>query len=144
MEPLTPNTSAFLSYLSSGIDTSAISTDQYLSSKDNMNPSSLPPSAFFPMPVPGRDTPEITPPSSNEADQNSPVKHSTFDSGLPSDDSEEDAGRNRKSGGSRRKSEVNHKRKAGSGTQRNNHDDDEDDDEEGECGFKRAIYIISS
>lgn len=56
---LSPNTAAFLNYLS-GISSFPGPDDT----------TAYPPSTFFPMntPVPGRDTPEDTPPSAAEAD----------------------------------------------------------------------------
>lgn len=62
---LTPNTAAFLEYISPG-----------------HAPTSAPPAALFNnMPVPGRDTPEDTPPSASNGSQ--PSAHQ-----APSDDSD--------------------------------------------------------
>ena len=124
MEPLTPNTSAFLSYLSSTMgndgDDSIYSNNNYDSTK-NLNPASLPPSAFFPMP--GRDTPEDTPPSSIEASQ-SPEKI-THDSrkanAYSADDSDEPSTKPKVKG-----SPANHKRKGGAGHKEEDEEEDED------------------
>jgi AP-1-like factor len=62
MDALSPNTAAFLDYLSTSAAADLQSSSLPNSSSNaNANPTSLPPSAFFPMPVPGRDTPEATP-----------------------------------------------------------------------------------
>lgn len=64
MEPLTPNTAAFLSFLSNPDEfspTPAKSVDP------TPKPISLPPSAFFPVPGPGQITPEQTPPSQDDS-----------------------------------------------------------------------------
>jgi len=126
MEPLTPNTSAFLSYLSStmgtGVDDSIYSNTNYDSTK-NVNPASLPPSAFFPMP--GRDTPEDTPPSSIEASQ-SPEKiiHDNRKANIYSaDDSDGPSAKVKVKGAI-----ANHKRKGGAG----HHQEDEEEDDDGE------------
>lgn len=114
MEPLTPNTSAFISYLSSAMD------------QEDRNPTSLPPSAFFPMPVPGRDTPEDTPPSSHERDE-SPEQRAARVRSV-SDDSDEDSQQERIG---RRDSEQGvHKRKAG-GQSRPPVEDEEDEGQSG-------------
>lgn len=143
MEPLTPNTSAFLSYLSANLgnendnaNTGAFDQNAFngfnfdsLPAFDASNapkvktqPASLPPSAFFP--VPGRDTPEDTPPSTNEASQ-SPEKV-LAKAGTVQHDSEDS---DRDAQGDRRAS-INHKRKAGLAIQANRHVEEEDDDEE--------------
>jgi AP-1-like factor len=122
MEPLTPNTSAFLSYLSSTMgkeeDDSIYSNANYDSTK-NLNPSSLPPSAFFPLP--GRDTPEDTPPSSIEASQ-SPEKitqdHRKL-SAYSADDSDSPSSKPKVS-------KATHKRKGGAG-----HKEEDEDEEDG-------------
>jgi AP-1-like factor len=120
MDPMTPNTSAFLSYLSSALasDPSAgFENPQPVSSTyEKPNPTSLPPSAFFNMPLPGRDTPEDTPPSSVEAPSQSPEKRAGGYDGLSPDTDE----------GSERGHDPNHKRKVGHGHVRQEEDDEED------------------
>ena len=152
MEPLTPNTSAILSMLSAHLGGDNNNNNQSIYDENSFNPfdinafntynpsppidknknvpASLPPSAFFP--IPGRDTPEDTPPSTHEASQSPEkilstdtqpkVKKSTSDG---SGDSEVES----RLGGGRRVS-VNHKRKAGLGNQKNKHVEEEEDDEE--------------
>jgi AP-1-like factor len=64
MDALSPNTAAFLDYLSTSAAADLQSSNLPNSNSNtnsHSNPTSLPPSAFFPMPVPGRDTPEATP-----------------------------------------------------------------------------------
>ena len=143
MEPLTPNTSAFLSYISNAYDSNNVkdgftdnipnnvNTTTTTNNNDN-NPSSLPPSAFFP--IPGRDTPQDTP-SSIEASQSppEPLKKNTGGRG--------NGGRASLSGGefdldSPEREEVgrndsavtgNHKRKAGQGNAKHDEEDESDD-----------------
>ncbi len=110
MDPLTPNTSAFISYLSSAME-----------QEDNV-PKSFPPSAFFPMPVPGRDTPENTPPSSNEQSR-SPEQRAQADQSV-SDESHDDSPREH--GGGRESEQGIHKRKAGRTTRLVEEDEDDD------------------
>lgn len=136
MDTLSPNTSALLSYLSAD-DMTSFSFDHLLADPTpkisqgytNPNPTSLPPSAFFNMPVPGRDTPELTPESSSNAASESPeglraVMHT---------DSEEDAVMARRASagagaGGRKGSEaaVVNKRKAGHGHTVQEHDDEDE------------------
>jgi AP-1-like factor len=136
MDPLTPNTSAFLSYLSSNLDDNSINTSY--DSTANPTPASFPPSAFFPMP--GRDTPEDTPPSSVEASQ-SPEKITDInrlrnDGALASGsdyDGNESTGKSAKG----KKGNANHKRKAVRGQHK---DDAEDEDDEGESCPRNFLY----
>lgn len=80
MDPLTPNTTALLEYIASNYNNNNGTNDLFnnpavpqqpmslpFSTNSKGMPNSLPPSAFN-MPVPGRDTPEATPESSNGAD----------------------------------------------------------------------------
>lgn len=109
-DALSPNTSAFISYLSSNFE------------KDAKNPTSLPTSAFFPIPVPGRDTPEDTPPSSNEPSQ-SPEKRSARRCSLSGDSEADSQGED---GGRIENGQGIHKRKASgnSGQEMEEEDDD--------------------
>jgi AP-1-like factor len=126
MEPLTPNTSAFLSYLSSNVDQDSTFTNNLGYDKQQSNPTSLPPSAFFNLPLPGRDTPEDTPPSSVEGPSQSPEKglDEGYD-GLSPDSEEDTAHRTGLKGWEQ--DEANHKRKVGHGHMRH-HEEDEDED----------------
>ena len=124
MDPLTPNTSAFLSYLSTNLGTD-ISQEQL----KNINPVSLAPSAVFP--VPGRDTPEDTPPSSVDTSQ-SPEKPYLDNNSADSADEVADESRNQIA--------PNHKRKAGQGHQIN---EDEDEDEDGAFHLLAIIASMS-
>lgn len=65
LSALTPNTAAFLEYISPHADDA---------------PTSLPPAALFNnMPVPGRDTPEDTPPSAPSTNDSQLNEHSAHD-----------------------------------------------------------------
>lgn len=138
MEPLTPNTSAFLSYLASSVDPNSDSSNNdksFTSTFDNSlnpfdafpssfdvtkNPASFPPSAFFP--IPGRDTPEDTPPSSTETthspDKRTTAPNPTSAPGLSESDGESPQHRGKK----------NHKRKAGQGHLKHEEDDEDEED----------------
>ncbi|WWC70232.1 uncharacterized protein I206_104182 [Kwoniella pini CBS 10737] len=113
---LSPNTSAFLNYL--GTFTSDDATKNNLS-----NPTSLPPSAFFnSMPVPGRDTPEDTPPSAEEASV-SPENRGEALSASDDSDNEPGSSKNRRASGTG----VN-KRKVGQTHRKASVDEEEDED----------------
>lgn len=122
--PLSPNTSAFLSYIAAA----AADTVQNEQQQKNaaLNPTSLPPSAFFNMPLPGRDTPEDTPPSSNEPSV-SPER------ALSLSDSEPEGTRGTKSASGQQQNQQ-HKRKAAgrqsSGRKAEDDSADEDEDED--------------
>jgi AP-1-like factor len=135
MDPLTPNTSAFLSYLSGATGNANMdfsSTDQYnpfdsytTFNANTKQPSSLPPSALFP--VPGRDTPETTPPSSSETNP-SPDKPSQAEAtGNKASDSEEEAPKQSGTANASAK-KATHKRKAGQGHHINEDADEDEDD----------------
>ncbi|WVW83881.1 hypothetical protein I302_105903 [Kwoniella bestiolae CBS 10118] len=128
---LSPNTSAFLNYLNT-FSSDDISADNTTIGKDvlgnpSTNPTSLPPSAFFnSMPVPGRDTPEDTPPSAKE-NSVSPDKQTRALS--VSDDSEDDA--SPEVSGNRRVSGAGaNKRKVGQTNRNRNNSVDEEDEED--------------
>ncbi|ORY34099.1 hypothetical protein BCR39DRAFT_518473 [Naematelia encephala] len=108
MEPLTPNTSAFLSYLNTQMESDT--------SEANPAPTSLPPSAFFPPP---NDTAENTP-SSNDASPEDQTK--SADVYPASADSETDSPSTGK-----QDSLALHKRKAGHGPAHPIEEDEEDD-----------------
>src|SRR6478736_1457356 len=110
MDALSPNTAAFLDYLSTSAAADLQSSN--LSTLPNANPTSLPPSAFFPMPVPGRDTPEATPESSNN-DSVSPPGQQQKQSSYIVSDSEGESPDRRKSSGGGGGAGVNNKRRAG-------------------------------
>ncbi|WWC89350.1 uncharacterized protein L201_004272 [Kwoniella dendrophila CBS 6074] len=127
---LSPKTSAFLNYLNTSFGNDDSTTDFTV---DKQNPTSFPPSAFFnTMPVPGRDTPEDTPPSATEETTISPKKGQ--DTLSASDDSEDEravSGNRRASG-----SGVN-KRKVGNGHRKSTLDDeDEEDSDSGVSGHE--------
>ena len=107
--PLTPNTTAFLSYLSSAFPTPKV--DAPAGSQPN---GSLNPSAFFPAPAPIRDTP-LTTPSSKDPSESPKDAQANL-----SEDSEyeEYDGKRRSRGGAP-------KRKAGQGHTANVDDDDD-------------------
>ncbi|WRT66324.1 uncharacterized protein IL334_003279 [Kwoniella shivajii] len=123
---LSPNTSAFLNYLNTLPNESA--------SSDNVdtNQTSFPPSAFFnTMPVPGRDTPEDTPPSATEETSISPPDKRDGTSSVSDDSDDEDI-----EGGKSTKRRVSgagaNKRKANSGHRKSIIEDVEDDDDDSE------------
>ena len=86
------------------------------------NPTSFPPSAFFPMPIPGRDTPEDTPPSSIEQSQSPEKGVERGFSFSVSDDSEPDGQSDKR----RLSGQGIHKRKAGGDTRQDNEEEDDD------------------
>lgn len=116
MDAFSPNTAAFLNSL-----LTQDSNFPYTNQNVKTGPQSLPPSAFFNMPVPGRDTPEDTPESSHQASE-SPDRH-----GAVLSDSDDEKGVHRKGGQGRKDSGAGmHKRKAGGHVLEH---DDEDDGE---------------
>lgn len=113
------------------VDDSIYSSANFVSTK-NVNPASLPPSAFFP--VPGLDTPEDTPPSSIEASQSpeKPIIDSRKANAYSADDSDGPSAKPQGKGS--KGSKANHKRKGGAG----HRDEDEEDEDEGEsCQISR-------
>lgn len=127
MEPLTPNTSAFLSYLAESVDNNNINNNPVnqinpfdaFSSFDSVKNPSFPPSAFFP--IPGRDTPEDTPPSSTETNQSPDKQTSAPNTGFPISDSDGDSPH-------QVGKKATHKRKAGQGHVKHEEEDEEEDD----------------
>lgn len=176
MEPLTPNTSALLDYISANFDPNNPSTDflntpadtntfqqvppfttnpnpaqlPFSSSlpKGNLNmshngmPHSLPPSAFN-MPVPGRDTPEATPESTNGA-ETSPTEKTKGGIAVGEDSDSDalvevkDAKNRRKSmGGAGQGAGAQNKRKAGHAHKVEQvSDEEEDSDSEEQDGHE--------
>ncbi|RSH87422.1 hypothetical protein EHS25_003332 [Saitozyma podzolica] len=127
MDALSPNTAAFLDYLSTSAAADLQSSSLPNSSSNaNANPTSLPPSAFFPMPVPGRDTPEATPESSNN-DSVSPPGLQQKQSSYIVSDSEGESPDRRKSSGGGAGAGANNKRRAGHSHGKDVEEDDDDD-----------------
>ncbi|WVF71546.1 hypothetical protein IAT40_006354 [Kwoniella sp. CBS 6097] len=141
-----PNTSAFLNYLNTlpqdleTDNTSNIFANVNANANDKTQ-TSLPPSAFFnSMPVPGRDTPEDTPPSGPDSVSVSPENDKRDDSRVEialSDDSDEaspDAHLTNKKAKRKSSGAGTHKRKAGQSSAKVAHpEDDEDDDSESDA-----------
>ncbi|WWD17350.1 hypothetical protein CI109_101791 [Kwoniella shandongensis] len=119
-----PNTTAFINYLGSfSGDTASDDLD------GNKNPTSLPPSAFFSMPVPGRDTPEDTPPSLPSV---SPEKSNNDAGHLSVSEDSDSVTPDRETKLKRKNSTAGNKRKAGPAAHVRENDGDEEDDEESE------------
>ncbi|WVQ99326.1 hypothetical protein IAU59_006458 [Kwoniella sp. CBS 9459] len=136
-----PNTSAFLNYLNTLPQELGTTTDADNIFANDKTQTSFPPSAFFnSMPVPGRDTPEDTPPSGPDSVSVSPEIEKRDDSRAEialSDDSYDTSPEaqgattktKRKSSGA-----GTHKRKAGQSSGKITHpEDDEDDDSESDA-----------
>lgn len=123
MDALSPNTAALLSYLSANGDPS-FSFDEPVPQKypQSGQPQSLPPSAFFNMPIPGRDTPELTPESSNPASESPDALK-----GMAVTDSDEDRTHSKSTTRKTSDSATVNKRKAGHGHTVQEEPDDEDD-----------------
>ncbi|RXK40162.1 hypothetical protein M231_02620 [Tremella mesenterica] len=126
--PLTPNTSAFLSYLAAASAPAPVQQPDPKPQMNNNPLTSLPPSAFFPMPLPGRDTPEGTPPRSNNPSA-SPELGPQFRSYSVSDSDEQAAG-----GGQRSNDAGQHKRKVAKGHMSLDGLEDEEDEFESDAG----------
>jgi hypothetical protein len=126
MDALSPNTSALLNYLSATNETS-FSFGDYPAENVKIasaNPTSLPPSAFFNAPRPSRDTPELTPESSNTASESPEGLRAVM-----ATDSEEDVRVGVKGHNARKASDAGamNKRKAGHGhTVQEEHDDEDE------------------
>ncbi|WWC61846.1 uncharacterized protein I303_104431 [Kwoniella dejecticola CBS 10117] len=114
---LSPNTSAFLNYLNTFTSDDTTKTTP-------ANPTSFPPSAFFnSMPVPGRDTPEDTPPSAEEASVSPEQQEEALSASDDSDEEPQSSKKNRRASGTG----VN-KRKVGQNHRKASVDEEEDDE----------------
>ncbi|KAK8864352.1 hypothetical protein IAR55_001599 [Kwoniella newhampshirensis] len=114
-----PNTSAFINYLSN--------LPQDSTSTNVDNPTSLPPSAFFSMPVPGRDTPEDTPPSLPSA---SPEKAINDAGQISFSEDSDSVSPERQVNSQRKNSGANNKRKAGAAAHAREIEGEEDEDDD--------------
>ncbi|OCF36669.1 hypothetical protein I316_01264 [Kwoniella heveanensis BCC8398] len=141
-----PNTSAFLNYLNTlpqDFDTSNndISlTDNDISLTNDKTQTSFPPSAFFnSMPVPGRDTPEDTPPSgpdsvSPETNEKQDTSRAEIALSDESDDTSPGAHPTKIKPKRKNIGAGTHKRKAGQTNAKAAHtEDDEDDDSDSDA-----------
>ena len=115
---LTPNTSAFLSYLASTYDSSA-NQNGANALNGNIDPRILPSSSYFNLPVPGRDTPQDTP-SSKDDSVSPPGQNGVATAPVSDDSDDENAGRRGSGGVSKRKA---------SRSQANHHHEEDDDGE---------------